>query len=311
MIRLQTGRRLHFGLFAPKPLPELALAYGGLGVMIDTPGNTLTASPSIKWDFNGGQADRVEGIIDSLCKAIPALKPLRIAVDYMAPAHQGWGTGTQLALAVARACWEASQLPWSATEAAEILGRGKRSGIGIAGFDHGGLLLDHGQQVSQELGKNVQSFQLPAAWTWVIVEPGHDQGLHTDAERLAFSRIETVDLAIVQQLQHLASDVLVSAAVAGKFTSFAESLTLYNRRAGAHYLSVQRGDYSSEIIEQRLEAMSKAGAIGRGQSSWGPGLFAVFPSREEAELFVEKCPLPECRMIVAGTLNSSALVRTL
>lgn len=299
MMRLQTGRRLHFGLFAPKPVPEIDLYYGGLGAMVDAPGVVLSASRSDRWIFVGDQSNRVERFVAMLTDAVPDLKPLRIELEYLAPVHQGWGTGTQLALAVAQLCLQAGQTPWSAPLAARLLGRGTRSGIGIAGYEMGGLLLDAGRQG----GETVRSYSLPTSWTWVLVEPGHDQGLHSEAERQAFQNLPEIDLAIVQELKQVAQERMVAAAVAGDFIAFAENLTYYNRRAGAHYRSVQHGDYSSPDSDHRLAIMGEAGALGRGQSSWGPGLFAVFSSRDDAESFLRRCPLPECRAVIAATMH--------
>ena len=60
MIRIQTGRRIHFGLFAPVPVPELDLAYGGLGMMVDAPGVVLEGKLDNEWSVQGMEKDRVE-----------------------------------------------------------------------------------------------------------------------------------------------------------------------------------------------------------------------------------------------------------
>ena len=203
MIRIQTGRRLHFGLFSPLPVPELDLVYGGLGVMVDAPGVIATGTPSHSWTASGQHEERVKSILDRLISAHPALAPMGIVVEFIAPAHQGWGTGTQLAMAIARLCYSASNISWSAADAAKLLGRGQRSGIGIVGFDEGGLLLDHGKSPDSDQPGQVESLPMPNDWTFVLVEPGQEQGLHSDEERRAFNRLSKVDVKTVSPTQNI------------------------------------------------------------------------------------------------------------
>ncbi|MFT3882262.1 MAG: hypothetical protein QM703_21750 [Gemmatales bacterium] len=307
MIRIQTGRRLHFGLFTPLPVPELDLVYGGLGVMVDTPGIVVTGQQANDWRVTGQHKARVESLLALLSDARPAMVPMHIHIEAPAPAHQGWGTGTQLALAITKLCFSASNLPWSSSEATNVLGRGRRSGIGIMGFDQGGLLLDQGKSVSGKLLSPVQSIAIQGDWTFVLVEPGQEQGLHSEEERRAFSRLSKVDVEAVTELRTLAREVLLPAASQGDFSTYAQQLTHYNRLAGSFYRSVQHGDYSTPQTEERLAIMAKHGAVGRGQSSWGPGLFALFPNRKEAEAFSQQCHLPGCRMILAKAMNRGAI----
>ena len=142
----------------------------------------------------------------------------------------------------------------------------------------------------------------------MLVEAGQEQGLHADEERRAFGQLQTVDLEIVKRLRFLATEVLVPAASTANFPVFAENLTLYNRLAGSLYHGVQHGDYSSPLTEERLSIMQDQGATGRGQSSWGPGLFALFSSVAEAEVFRERCCLKGCQLLLARPKPTGALV---
>lgn len=310
MIRIQTGRRLHFGLFTPLPVVELDLAYGGLGMMVDEPGVVVEADYAKQWSYEGESLERVKHVISIIQQMEPALKPAAIRVCYVAPTHQGWGTGTQLALGVARACYESSRLPWSAKKIASQLGRGKRSGIGVVGFERGGLLLDPGRLASRgesnESMPEVVSHQFPKEWSIVLVEPGSEQGLHSDQERQAFTQLTEIDQRIVNRLRGLANES-IEAAKRVDFVQFAEQLTEYNRLAGSFYRTVQHGDYSSALNEERLSIMRECGAIGRGQSSWGPGLYGLFSSQREAEAFCARCHLAGCDMHIAHVMSGAQI----
>jgi predicted sugar kinase len=100
-------------------------------------------------------------------------------------------------------------------------------------------------------------------------------------------------------MRSLIHDRIVPAVEQKDFDTFAQSLTEYNRLAGTHYHEVQPGDYSSELNAERLEIMRQAGATGRGQSSWGPGLFAVFPDESAVQSFIDSAKLPGCILRVA------------
>lgn len=299
MIRIRTCRRLHFGLLSPLPVSELDLVYGGLGVMVDAPGVEVTVEHAGDWQIKGDDPSTVSRIVSHLKSRFPDLVPLKLEVHRHAPAHQGWGTGTQLALAVAQACCLACSRPWNAAEMACATGRGSRSGIGIVGYEQGGFLFDHGKSAVGMVQSPVVSIPFPAAWTFVLVEPGQEQGLFAESERSAFSQLQQAKVDVVRQMQCMIRDQILPAVQNQQFENFARALTEYNRLAGTHYHSVQGGDYSSELNATRLETMKQAGAIGLGQSSWGPGLFAVFRDEAAAQLFISSVKLSGCTLRMA------------
>lgn len=308
-MQIITGRRLHFGLYSPIAVPELDLIYGGLGIMVDATGVHLSAEMASSWVFEGNQADRVQQLVSELIKYHPHQPPLHFHVEYQAPAHQGWGTGTQLVMAVItllRGMAPSHMSDSSPEELAQKLGRGKRSHIGITGFNQGGLLLDSGKRRTDTQGTSVavQSVIFPPSWTFVLIEPEAENGLYAESERRAFSSIQAVDYKIVHELKLLAEQVLIPAAVQEDFHTFASHLTRYNYLAGTHYQQVQGGHYSSPKIASRIAHLQHLGAVGVGQSSWGPGLFALFPAGDAANDFIARHPLPGCRMTIAHVQTS-------
>jgi beta-RFAP synthase len=245
-------------------------------------------------------SERVKCIVEMLQQhpdAPAVVNPWEIKIYKAAPLHQGWGTGTQLSLAVARAwCHLAGFSKWNAQEAAAWVGRGLRSGIGVAGFDQGGFLIDLGKKPGDSSRSQVQHIDLPKNWTWLLVEPKSEIGVHGEAERLALAKIAKPDIGIVKELMHLGQNVLPQAARDRSFTTFAETLTHYNRLAGSFYREIQGGDYSSREIEKRIVLLRANGAVGVGQSSWGPGVFALFPDARSAHAVRVKKLFPNCRI---------------
>ena len=107
-IRVRTPSRLHFGLLGWGP--HRRRQFGGVGLMIDPPGIELIAEPATAWIAEGPLAVRVQSLLGQLRERIAetgaTLPPVRIRVVSAPPEHVGFGVGTQLCLAVARAVFK-------------------------------------------------------------------------------------------------------------------------------------------------------------------------------------------------------------
>src|SRR5262245_35699678 len=95
-VRVETPSRLHFGLLAWGP--DAPRQFGGVGLMVESPGLLLTAEPSERWAAEGPLAERALSVAQRI-----AGEPVRIRVHRAPPEHVGLGVGTQLSLAVTRA----------------------------------------------------------------------------------------------------------------------------------------------------------------------------------------------------------------
>src|SRR5262249_41538508 len=117
MIRIRAASRLHFGLLSFPP-DETAgrwanvegqnviplRRYGGVGLMVENPGLSLVARQAASWQARGPLAERVLDFARRMAEGSPAANsfPREFMIAHCAPEHCGLGTGTQLALAVAR-----------------------------------------------------------------------------------------------------------------------------------------------------------------------------------------------------------------
>jgi len=148
MITVQTASRLHFGLLSFPPGPTLpnhlgqetvpARCFGGVGLMVQSPGLALRIWPAKDMSARGPSAERALFFArsffdwwrtdhDDNSRTIRGVAPAPqdIIVEQCAPEHVGLGTGTQLALAVARGLSEAWKLPLDAEELCRRVGRGR------------------------------------------------------------------------------------------------------------------------------------------------------------------------------------------
>jgi beta-ribofuranosylaminobenzene 5'-phosphate synthase len=263
-IRITAPSRLHFGLMnVPVPgQPNDGPRFGGLGLMVEKPGLTVTATEAEAWSFAGSLAKRAEAMV----KAMPFARPYAIHADGPAE-HVGLGIGTSLGMALA----EIAVGPASDARLAEVAGRGLRSGIGVHGYRAGGFIIDHGKREGEALSRCESR---PFPWPVVVIRPYRVTSLwHGEKERAAFA--QPIPAQASELMQTCRDAVVTELASPGDFRKFAAGLSLFNALAGAPFAHVQGGAYSSleasEVIAKI--AQLKTGAV--GQSSWGPTCFCV------------------------------------
>jgi beta-RFAP synthase len=280
-----TSSRLHFGLlrFEQTDGPS----YGGLGMMIADPRWVVEIDAAEQWAGEGAGFQRALEFARHALHAIDAPhKPqaLRIRIRDCVPAHRGLGGGTQLGLAVAAGIRRLLDLPGaSAAELAAASGRGQRSAIGAHGFVQGGLLWEKGRLPGQSLGQLAARVSLSEAWRIVLVDTGDPSGLSGKPEVDAFKALPPVPVATTQRLEQLAEEAILPAAKRGDLATFGEALYDYGRTAGECFAPVQGGPYASPSIARCVRTIRQLGVAAAGQSSWGPIVFAVTESIEQAK----------------------------
>jgi predicted sugar kinase len=311
-VEIRTPARLHLGMLS-FGVPG-GRSHGGLGVMIERPGVRLRMTRAERFTATGPLADRAEAFARA-CHVAWGLAPqaaCAIEVLEMPPSHAGFGSGTQLGLAVAAcmrrlyaaagapgggdACAATGQVSFDAAAALALargVGRGRRSCVGIYGFGGGGLILEGGRLAAAPAGDAgfsplVSRVQLPEAWRCVVFTLRSVTGLHGDAERQAFATLPPVPRETSAELARIALLELVPAAVEGRFAEFAGAVTRYGRLAGEPFAPVSSQLPYADITERLFVALVASAAKGAAQSSWGPTVVACAESQAEAERIVAR-----------------------
>jgi beta-ribofuranosylaminobenzene 5'-phosphate synthase len=300
-VRVVAPCRLHFGLFhvpvdglTHYPDGRPVRKFGGLGLMIEQPCITIRATHANTFQVSGDCAERATYLLHTAVR-IYSLWGLDARVQ-SPPEHVGLGVGTGLGLTVARtAYFMSSQLmsipgPCEVTELAKVMGRGKRSGIGIRGFEQGGFIADDGKAEDDELPQLGGRLDFPPDWRIVLVRPPTPPIWFGDRERTAFARKRPADtaLALTDRLRSLAYDTIVPAVRDADFDTFAQSIFEFNRLAGEPFHDDQGGPYASPEVACVIDELQEMGAVGVGQSSWGPTVFAFAKDADEAEHLAAK-----------------------
>lgn len=281
MTRVVAPCRLHFGLLNVGAAGVGLRQYGGAGLMIDEPGVTVRVAASSVWAGEGPAAERALGFAKQFVGQLPdgLQRPVRVTVERCPPEHVGLGVGTQLGLAVARAAAAEFGMEDLGVESlARMTGRGGRSGIGLHGFDRGGLIIDGGHERTGTVAPMLARYEVPQEWRILLARPADPgPGWSGNRERAAFARPRPpqVTVPLTDRMARLLLLGVLPALLERDCDTFGEALHEYNRLAGRMFAEDQGGDYASSEVKAIVEAARGLGVSGAGQSSWGPTTFAV------------------------------------
>jgi beta-ribofuranosylaminobenzene 5'-phosphate synthase len=280
-VRVTTHARLHFG-FCNLSLARERL-YGSLGVGLDRPQVSITATPD-----EGVTCDNPT-VHDYATRAVEQLDVdgADVTVDGSFPRHVGLGSGTQLALATLAAVAHAHDRPVNARRLAPELGRGGRSGIGVATFENGGFVLDAGHPTTRfttdrpALGRwsvppVTARHPLPDDWRFLVVVPDSDAGPSGDAEdRSMRSVVESAPPSPSDRLAGVITRRVLPAITEGSAERFGAAVAEVGRLNGTWYTDEQGGVYRPPAGEL-VAALDETPAVyGAGQSSWGPSVYGI------------------------------------
>jgi beta-RFAP synthase len=308
-VHIRTGARLHFGPFA---VAEDSGVFGGIGLMVEEPGCELSvaASPADHYIGPPEWTDRVAEVIGRLRDRGIAAQDTGIAVRIaaMVPQHAGLGSGTQLALAVAAGVAGLCGRPESAhpLQLAAMIGRGRRSAIGIHGFAVGGFLVDGGKPSDDVIGSLETRLPFPDDWPVLLWTPHAVGGLSGDVERTAFHSLPPMSSSTTRRLRSIIGDRLLPALRSKRHAEFAAALNDYGDGVGAHFAPVQGGVYSHSRAEPLVRWLRSSGVAGVAQTSWGPTIAALLPDPATAADVVARCPCPPGELRLTRALNRGA-----
>jgi beta-ribofuranosylaminobenzene 5'-phosphate synthase len=207
------------------------------------------------------------------------------AVDVLdaVPAHAGLGSGTQLALAVAAGIRRLYGLSLDIQGDALYLGRGARSGAGMGLFHCGGLVVDGGSAKNGLPAPIVSHLRFPEHWRVIVVLDPARRGIHGAEEIEAFARLPSFPDSDAGRLCRLVIMKVLPAVVEEDIVNFGAAITEIQSCVGGYFAPAQGGSaFTSPDVAAVLAALAGEGAVGIGQSSWGPTGFAFAASEDDA-----------------------------
>jgi beta-ribofuranosylaminobenzene 5'-phosphate synthase len=286
---VSAGARLHVG-FQNLSLARRRL-YGGLGVGLEAPRVTISAEPAPSVEADDALVrEYAERAVDAL--DVPGVA---VALEERLPRHVGLGSGTQLALSVFAATATAHGFEPRIRKRAPAMGRGGRSGIGVATFENGGFVVDAGHPTGRftteppaegdwAVPPVVARHELPVEWRFLVVVPAAEPGRSGENEDASMRAVvERADPAVADEIAGVVTRKLLPAAAEGRLEAFGDAVAEIGRKNGVWYADAQGGVFRPPAGEL-VEALEDCPVLsGIGQSSWGPVVYGVTDAAHAAE----------------------------
>ncbi|MFC7082492.1 beta-ribofuranosylaminobenzene 5'-phosphate synthase family protein [Halorussus caseinilyticus] len=260
-----------------------ARLYGSLGIALDSPRVVVTAdaAETVRCDHDDAReyARRATELLD-----VPGAD---VTIERTLLRHVGLGSGTQLALAVLAAVARAHDRERRVRERAPKLGRGGRSGVGVATFESGGFVVDSGHPTERFTADRpprgewsvpavAARHEVPDDWRFVVVLPDSEPGRSGDGEDESMrSVVESADPKLADEIAAVVARRVLPAVAEGDADDFGAAVAEVGRLNGAWYADEQGGVYRPPVGELVARLSESAAIAGAGQSSWGPAVYGV------------------------------------
>ncbi|MBA8881402.1 beta-ribofuranosylaminobenzene 5'-phosphate synthase family protein [Phyllobacterium myrsinacearum] len=314
-VTIEVPARIHLGfLDIPRNVPESGQdRFGSIGLPIQDIATVLTISRAAKAQVEGDEQKLVAQHVTTFSRYLGITAQHKVVVHRTIPRHIGLGSGTQIALAVAAALRSLHALPLDIVNDASMLGRGTRSGIGIAAFEDGGVIVDAGKGPNSAAPTIVSRIPFPEEWRIILVFDTSTQGIHGDAEIKAFKALPPFPLTTSAAISRHVLMGVMPGLIEKNVDLFGRAITAIQTEIGNYFAPAQGGIFTSKHVEATIRQLARAGAVGIGQSSWGPTGFAFAPSQTEAERIVnviDKNIYGSAIQIVAGRNTGADITHT-
>jgi len=283
-VTLRVPARLHLGFLDPSG--DADRRFGSLGLPLSEPETVVTLSRSAENHVAGPESTRAAAHLTTLCRHLGIRTRHRLVIEEAIPAHAGLGSGTQIALAVAASLRALHHLPLDIEGDATVLARGARSGIGIASFESGGVIIDAGKGGSSRPPTVVARLPFPEEWRVILVLDHKREGIHGAAEVAAFRALPPFPRSGTGEICRQVLTVMMPALIERDLAAFGAAVSAVQMLVGTHFAPAQGGIFTSSRVERVIGGLAEAGAVGIGQSSWGPTGFAFAGSQNDAERMV-------------------------
>lgn len=275
-IQISAPARLHLGFLDLNG--GIGRKFGSIGLAISDFETTISGqlADSISVTYTEASlCQRAEKIVANfyrtLGRHIPtAQQGIDLNIISLIPSHAGLGSGTQLSLVIGTLLCRLHAIEASTADIAAQLGRGQRSGIGIATFDHGGFVVDGGLKPDTSVPPILFQQAFPADWQVILIQDPTHKGVHGEQEKSAFMDLPPFSTADAQAICHLTIMQLLPSLVESDLVNFGQALTQIQHTIGDHFAPAQGGRFSSPHVAAVLSHANAQGYNAIAQSSWGP-----------------------------------------
>ncbi|MBN1330793.1 MAG: hypothetical protein JXA54_15075 [Candidatus Heimdallarchaeota archaeon] len=303
IIKLTTPSRLHFGLIDLNG--ELGRINGSLGVALENPHWVIEAFDNKMFDLKTPldveyikEIDKIITIFQEKFNCDSS--NIKFQIIEKIPSHIGLGSKTQFSLAIATILMKFHNLSLSLNDLARLIKRGGTSGIGVAAFEAGGIILDGGhsfglQKETKEFLPSSKSKASPPPvifrnyppenWRFLVITPTKIQGSYGSEEVNLFQTECPIPSEQVEKISRLILMKILPALVEKDIKNFGEGLT----EMQSQFNRFGFRKYSNTIVDELLQYMQKLTEInGFGISSFGPTIYALIDSEMKSKKIIDE-----------------------
>jgi len=268
---------------------SLGRNFGSIGVALNEINTTIEISPADELCMLGIQSDRALSCLTQLCELLNVSNKLQLNIKSLIPEHVGLGSGTQMSLAIGMGLSAYYDLGLQVRDIAVLTSRGARSGIGIATFEQGGLVVDGGRGEKTLTPPVISQMSVSDDWRFILVFDSADQGLHGDDELKAFKELPPFPAEEAARLCYLLMMQGLPALAEQELKLFGDVITQLQSSVGDHFAAAQGGGvFTSEAVAEVMQSLQAGGAVAIGQTSWGPTGFCMVDSKALADKLEEQ-----------------------
>jgi len=290
-VYVKTPSRLHFALIDLNG--ELGRVDGSLGLSLDFPNLALNAQPHDKLEIIGEQAEQFRKFALQFLSHFQIGGGVQIQIESAIPQHVGLGSGTQSSLAIAAALAEIFGIEGTVRAYAKVMGRGSTSGVGVAAFEGGGLVLDGGHSFGENREKQgflpshiskaspaplLARYSLPKDWMFVLAIPNVLRKVFGEEEARIFRERCPIHSSEVEKVCRTILMKILPAVIEQNIVEFGAGLNELQRSGFAHVTL----DLMHPTVKSCIQFLNDQDALGAGQSSFGPTCFGLVQGENKA-----------------------------
>ena len=278
---VDASARLHLGFLDLNG--SLGRRFGSIGLAVSEPATRVVIEPATEFAASGVESERALKLVRRMAAGLDIAGSYKVHVEAAIPAHAGLGSGTQLALAIGTGLARLAGHRVATRQLGELVERGARSAIGMAAFETGGFVIDGGRGATGSAPPVLARHPFPEDWRILLVLDPTAIGVHGDREHQAFAGLPEFSDAAAGHLSRLILMRLLPSLVEADLPAFGRAVTEIQEIVGGHFAPAQGGSaWSSPAVGRACARLAEAGAVGIGQSSWGPTGFAFVESETVA-----------------------------
>jgi beta-RFAP synthase len=294
LIVIKSPARLHFGQLDLNG--DIGRIYGGSGVGIKEPYCKMKFKKSDKIIVKGEKSKEVKNTLEKLINNLREKALLNenlgviVEVENILPFHTGLGSGTQIGLTLAEGINNLYNLNLDKFKIAELVDRKhSRSAIGFGVFYYGGFITDGGRTTEEKENDNylppiLFKESIPEDWYFIIIIPSlAKEKMAGKKEIETFKKIEKMDIKISAENSHHLLLGMLPALKEKDIIKFSKHLNIIEDNVADYFSEIQSGKYTSSYAQEIIDFLESNQVLGRGQSSWGPSLYALFQNKEKAK----------------------------